>query len=173
MSKELCGSQTRYSRQSSWNISNAQFYIVEQQPARALRNIVSCDIHVTGEVSDVRPYIAAAQVVVAPLRIARGVQNKVLEALAMRVPVVVTEEAARGLSVVGGRELWVANVAEDFANAVLDAACSVNRDVIAANGRAYVEKYHSWRQVLSIFDSALEDLGVSNMRVHQTAAECA
>jgi polysaccharide biosynthesis protein PslH len=128
-------------------MSNARFYVVGGQPVSALRNISSRDVQVTGEVSDVRPFIAAARVVVAPLRIARGVQNKVLEALAMRVPVVATVEASRGLAVIGGRDLWVANSAEDFA-VPLWMLHSIDRDVIAANGRAYVEKYHDWNELL-------------------------
>ena len=97
-------------------IANAQFYVVGAQPANALRNISATDVQVTGEVADVRPFIAAQQVSLwrSPLRIARGVQNKVLEALAMRVPIVATEEASRGLAVVSGRDLWVANAADEF-----------------------------------------------------------
>jgi len=153
-------------------VPNARFYVVGGQPVSALRKISSVDIEVTGEVSDVRPYIAAARVVVAPLRIARGVQNKVLEALAMRVPVVATEEASRGLAVIGGRDLWVANSAEDFASAVVDAERSIERDVIAANGRAYVEKNHNWNELLATLDTVLKDLNVSSGRQQQTVMQC-
>jgi polysaccharide biosynthesis protein PslH len=153
-------------------ISNAQFYVVGGQPASALRKLASPDIHVTGQVSDVRPFIAAAGVVVAPLRIARGVQNKVLEALAMGVPVVATVEASRGLAVVGDKDLWVANSAEDFASAVVNAAHSVGRDVIAANGRAYVEKFHNWNELLATIDVDLKDLGASGGKQQQPVMEC-
>ena len=139
-------------------VPNVRFYIVGAQPVAALRHIASDDIEISGDVLDVRPYIASARVVVAPLRIARGIQNKVLEALAMCVPVVATEEASRGLAVVGGRDIWVANSAEAFANAVVDAARSIDRKVIAANGRAYVEKYHNWSDLLAPLDTALKDL---------------
>ena len=127
------------------------------QPAPAVRAIAGPDVEVTGEVPDVRPYVAAASVVVAPLRIARGVQNKVLEALAMGVPTVATHEASRALTVSSGRDIWVANEPSDFADAVVRAA-SAGREIVAANGRSYVEKHHDWNSQLSAIDSALEQV---------------
>lgn len=139
-------------------IADARFYVVGGQPAPALRNLAAPDIEVTGEVPDVRPFIATARVVVAPLRIARGVQNKVLEALAMGVPTVATEEASRALAVSDGKDIWIANGAEAFADAVVRATEAAGRGLIAANGRSYVEKHHDWSRLLSRFDAALEDL---------------
>src|SRR5690606_24436539 len=76
----------------------ARFFIVGSNPAPAVRELESHEgVHVTGRVPDVRPYLAHADVAVAPLRIARGTQNKVLEALAMARPVVCTAAAASGL----------------------------------------------------------------------------
>ena len=153
-------------------ISNARFYVVGGQPVSALRKVSTVDVQVTGEVSDVRPYIAAAGVVVAPLRIARGVQNKVLEALAMGVPVVATGEASRGLAAIAGRDLWVANSADDFARDVVNASRSKERDVVAGNGRAYIEKYHNWNELLATFDTVLNDVSVSSSHQQKTAMEC-
>jgi sugar transferase (PEP-CTERM/EpsH1 system associated) len=78
----------------------AKFYIVGSKPTRAVQQLAGDDpnIIVTGRVEDVRPYILHASVIVAPLRIARGVQNKVLEAMAMAKPVVVTSAAMEGVS---------------------------------------------------------------------------
>jgi glycosyltransferase involved in cell wall biosynthesis len=72
---------------------------------------------VTGTVPDVRPYIAHAAVAVAPLRIARGIQNKVLEAMAMATPVVVSPQALEGIDAVPGSELVLADGAAAFADA--------------------------------------------------------
>ena len=138
-------------------LPDARFYVVGAQPAPAVRAIAGPDVEVTGEVPDVRPYVAAASVVVAPLRIARGVQNKVLEALAMGVPTVATHEASRALTVSSGRDIWVANEPSDFADAVVRAA-SAGREIVAANGRSYVEKHHDWNSQLSAIDSALEQV---------------
>ena len=63
----------------------------------------------TGRVPDVRPYLAHAAVAVAPLRIARGIQNKVLEAMEMARPVIASAEAAGGIGAVNGREIIVSS----------------------------------------------------------------
>jgi sugar transferase (PEP-CTERM/EpsH1 system associated) len=139
-------------------IPDARFYVVGSAPTPALRAIAAPDVEVTGEVPDVRPYVAAAKVVVAPLRIARGVQNKVLEALAMGVPTVATEEASRALTVASGHDILVANNAVEFAEAVVKAAGTAGREAIAANGRSYVERNHDWNRLLGAFDAALQDL---------------
>ena len=139
-------------------IPDARFYVVGAQPASALRNFSAPDVEITGEVSDIRPYVAAARVVVAPLRIARGVQNKVLEAMAMGAPTVATEQASRALAVSSGRDIWVASSAIDFAEAVIRAAGAAGREIVAANGRSYVERHHDWKNLLSAFDAALLEL---------------
>ena len=69
-------------------------------------------MHVTGAVADIRPYVAHAAVAVAPLRIARGIQNKVLEAMAMARPVVASPEAFEGVRATAGRDLLVADGAD-------------------------------------------------------------
>ncbi len=138
-------------------IPDARFYAVGARPAPSLGAIAGPDVVITGEVPDIRPYVAAASVVVAPLRIARGVQNKVLEALAMAAPTVATEEASRALAVSSGRDIWVANDAAGFADAVVRAA-RAGRETVAANGRSYVEKHHDWNRQLSAIDNALEQV---------------
>src|SRR5262249_62076576 len=80
-------------------VPGAQFYIVGMDPAPAVRRLAEGDrIVITGRVEDVRPYLDSAAVAVAPLRVARGLQNKVLEAMAMRVPGVASPAAAAGVS---------------------------------------------------------------------------
>ena len=74
--------------------SQARFYIVGRSPALAVRQLARSTVIVTGTVADVRPYLRHAAVVVAPLRIARGIQNKVLEAMAMACAVVVSRSCA-------------------------------------------------------------------------------
>src|SRR5579871_3238465 len=88
-------------------IHRAKFYVVGADPSGPLARLHDSGVVVTGSVDDVRPYIQHASVIVAPLRIARGLQNKVLEAFAMEKPVVATSHAARALAVERGRELWI------------------------------------------------------------------
>jgi glycosyltransferase involved in cell wall biosynthesis len=97
----------------------ARFYIVGMNPSPVVRGLACDTVVVTGRVEDVRPYLRHAAVAVAPLRLARGVQNKVLEAMAMSRPVVASEAAAMGLAVRPGEDLVVADSAPDFAGSVL------------------------------------------------------
>jgi sugar transferase (PEP-CTERM/EpsH1 system associated) len=79
-------------------VTESQFYIVGAKPGKAVRQLSELPgVIVTGSVADVRPYLAQANLSVAPLRIARGVQNKVLEAMSMGLPVVATNAAVEGI----------------------------------------------------------------------------
>lgn len=79
-------------------VPSACFYIVGAQPTKAVRRLAAYpQVYVTGTVTDVRPYLAHAYIVAVPLRIARGVQNKMLEAMAMARPVIATPEAEEGI----------------------------------------------------------------------------
>jgi glycosyltransferase involved in cell wall biosynthesis len=94
--------------------------------------------------------------VIAPLHIARGVQNKVLEAMAMAKPVVATHDATRSLGVTAGHHLWVENEPHRFASAVIEALQGPDRDKLARNGRHYVEVHHSWTSLMRDFERHLE-----------------
>lgn len=131
---------------------NAHFHAVGRNPTSAL---MSHDgkpgVTVWGEVPDVRPFIAGADCVLAPLLIARGVQNKVLEAMAMERPVLLTPEAATGIAATDD-EHWMSCVAEPQVMADrLDRLWS-EREAAArmgSNARAFVLAHHSWNAMLS------------------------
>ncbi len=96
----------------------ARFFIVGSNPARSVRQLAeTAGVTVTGRVEDVRPYLRHAQAVVAPLRIARGIQNKVLEAMAMERPVVATAAAAEGIDPQGRALHGIADSPDAFAAA--------------------------------------------------------
>jgi sugar transferase (PEP-CTERM/EpsH1 system associated) len=95
-----------------------RFYVVGARPTRAVLALRDKGVVVTGGVPDIRPFIRHAAVAVAPLRIARGVQNKVLEAMAMERAVVVSREAAVGIDAVAGRDFVVAGTASQFAESI-------------------------------------------------------
>jgi polysaccharide biosynthesis protein PslH len=137
-------------------IHDVQFYIVGMDPSATVRRLADGDrVVVTGRVDDVRPYLDSAAVAVAPLRVARGLQNKVLEAMAMRVPVVASPAAFAGISAVAGHDLLVAADPQEFSRAVVtllrDPAA---RDRLAAAGLTCVKTNHNWSQLLE----RLEDL---------------
>ena len=124
---------------------DARFAIVGRNPVSALRKLDGVGgVHVTGAVPDVRSWLAAAAVVVAPLAIARGVQNKLLEAMAMARPVVASPAAFEGLEATPGRDLIVAD-GDTMASAVAGLLDDPARAAgIAAAGRAQVENRYAW-----------------------------
>jgi sugar transferase (PEP-CTERM/EpsH1 system associated) len=133
------------------------FWIVGANPSAAVRRLAQDDIRVTGRVDDVRPYLAHAAAVVAPLRIARGVQNKVLEAMAMAAPVILTPQARQGLGPGGRDELIEASTAPEFAERIRN----VLRDPAAAKrcgarARERVRKDFGWPSSFAALDLALE-----------------
>lgn len=96
--------------------SRASFEIVGRRPTKSVQRLNKIDgIRVVGEVSDVRSHLVRADLSVAPMRIARGVQNKVLEAMAVGVPVVATPLAIEGIEVRDGEDVLVASSREEFA----------------------------------------------------------
>lgn len=99
--------------------SEARFYVVGARPSRAVRNLArEPSIAVTGRVDDVRPYLAHAHLVAAPLLIARGVQNKVLEALAMGKALVATPQAYAGIERFGALRGCVSGAADEQAREI-------------------------------------------------------
>jgi sugar transferase (PEP-CTERM/EpsH1 system associated) len=128
----------------------AEFRIVGRNPAPAVRALASLpSVSVSGSVPDVRPFVARAGVVVAPLRLARGVQNKVLEALAMAKSVVAAPPALAALGTVPGTDVLAATTPAEFAEAVCDVfANPERRRELGAAGRRYVEAHHHWDRCL-------------------------
>jgi sugar transferase (PEP-CTERM/EpsH1 system associated) len=131
----------------------AQFWIVGTNPAASVRKLSrQPGVQVTGAVKDVRPYLANAACCIAPMRIARGVQNKVLEAMAMAKPVVLTPAALEGLSAIPKRDVLVASDASGFADCVIKilSGCA---DQLSRAARARIETDYSWDKNLKVLDS--------------------
>ncbi len=130
---------------------DARFYIVGSNPADAVRRLASLpSVIVTGSVPDVRPYLRHARVVVAPLRVARGIQNKVLEALAMSRFVVFTPAAMEGLDYRPVPATATAEEPDRFAAEVAAAVESANGSPGGfVAGRQYVCQHYSWSTSLA------------------------
>jgi sugar transferase (PEP-CTERM/EpsH1 system associated) len=132
---------------------NLDFWIVGARPSRAVRALASeANIHVTGRVEDVRPYLAHAEVAVAPLRIARGVQNKLLEAMAMARPIVASPEALEGLSLIPGDEAIMASTPEAFAEAI-GGVLAGGVPNMGARARKRAEADYRWADTLHRLDA--------------------
>jgi len=142
------------------SVPHAEFRIVGSNPSRAIRNLAKIPgISVTGHVSDVRPYLMDAAVAVAPLRIARGTQNKILQFLAMGVPVVATPEAAKGVGAQPGQHFLVAEGPEAFARQVVRLLQDTRlRATLASASRQPLETAHSWPISMQILDRLLEGM---------------
>ena len=130
-------------------VPDIAFWAVGANPTAEVRALADLQgVHVTGRVEDVRPYVAHASVIVCPLRIARGIQNKVLEGMAMGRPVVASPGAFEGVRAQAGAELLVADGAAAFVQcvcAVLDGA----HPGLGAAARSAMELGYAWGGVLS------------------------
>jgi sugar transferase (PEP-CTERM/EpsH1 system associated) len=128
-------------------------------------------VDVVGSVPDVRPHLAGAAIVIVPLQLARGVQNKVLEAMAMGKPVLASRQAIDGLRVESGAHLLTASTPVEWERSLIrllgDRAA---RRAIGAAGRAFVEENHRWERCLGPFTALLglpEDRGSSDLSVER------
>lgn len=137
-------------------LPDARFFIVGGRPAPTVRALDRLDgVAVTGRVPDVRPYLAHAATVVAPMRIARGVQNKVLEGMAMAKPVVTTPAGLEGIAATPGRDVLVADTADAFASEAA-AALSGARDSLGREARRTIVGRYSWEASLQTLDDVLQ-----------------
>lgn len=124
---------------------DAVFWIVGSHPAKAVQALADVPgVTVTGRVDDVRPYLRHAAVVAAPLRVARGVPNKVLEAMSMAKPVVATSQAMNGIRAERGRDILIADAADEFAAAVADVIDGAADPAIGARARATILERYDW-----------------------------
>jgi sugar transferase (PEP-CTERM/EpsH1 system associated) len=136
--------------------SDARFAIVGARPSQAVRKLANRPgVLVTGTVPDIRPYLAHATAVVAPLRIARGVQNKVLEGMAMGRTVIASSDAAQGIYAEPGREVLIADSAEQYA-AAISAVFEGSHDIGKSARKRILESY-SWVKNLDKIRELLEE----------------
>ncbi|WP_235527954.1 glycosyltransferase, partial [Sphingomonas sp. Leaf38] len=132
----------------------AHFAIVGRAPTAAVLALAGDDVTVTGAVDDVRGWLASAAVCVAPLKLARGIQNKVLEAMAMARPVVASVAAAEGID--HGDTIRVADTAQDFADRIATLIESPDAAALIGHAaRAHVIGRYGWDARLAPLDALL------------------
>jgi sugar transferase (PEP-CTERM/EpsH1 system associated) len=139
-------------------VPGATFSIVGAHPTPEVRRLAAVPgVEVTGFVPDTRDWLRKASVSVAPLRIARGIQNKVLEAMAMGLPVVGTTCATQGVEGVPGRDFLVLDDPERFARAVAALLRQPERALdLGRAARRFVEGAYDWEVVFRPLDELLE-----------------
>lgn len=142
-------------------IREARLLVVGRNPARRVRQLAAVPgVEITGQVDNVGRYLSRCRVVVAPLRVARGLQNKVLEAMAARRPVVATSAVSSCLRAISEHHLFVADDPAEFASKVV-ALCDFDGlcDKIGEAGYRCVASYYSWAEALQRFEQIV--LGAS------------
>ncbi|QSA99018.1 TIGR03087 family PEP-CTERM/XrtA system glycosyltransferase [Methylococcus sp. EFPC2] len=142
-----------------------EFFIVGSRPAQAVRDLAAIPgIKVTGAVEDVRPYLSHARLAVAPLRIARGIQNKVLEAMAMGKSLLASPQAMEGIEGAEGLDLRVLDDAGTWVSALLAAKDSVHPlPVRSAPNRAFVVDRYGWPRSLERLDACWREDSVEKL----------
>ena len=123
--------------------------VVGKDPPAEIRKLAdSTRIHVTGTVDDIRPFLWKAAAAVVPLVYGAGVQNKILEAMATGTAVITNSRALASLTVTPGREVLVADTAEDFALCALKLIENpILRDNVGKAGLQYVQQNHDWKAI--------------------------
>jgi glycosyltransferase involved in cell wall biosynthesis len=140
---------------------NAHLYIVGKDPAPAVVALgEQPNVTVTGSVPDMRPYLAEAAAAISTVRYGVGIQNKVLEAMAMGTPVVCSMQANSALKTVNGEDILVGDSPEAIAGQIVDLLSSADlRARIGAAGRRFVEKYHTWDSAAAQFEGLYRAAG--------------
>ncbi len=141
-------------------VPGARFAIAGRNPVASVRALAGERVIVTGAVSDMRSWFAAADIIVAPLKLARGIQNKVLEAMAMAKPVVASSAAFEGIEAVPGRDLVVADdaalMAEAIRSLLADPAAAA---AMGAAARRQMETSYRWEARLAPLAGIVDPCG--------------
>lgn len=126
----------------------AKLYLVGSSPSPSVMNLSQRDgVTVTGRVDDVRPYLQYAKAAIAPMQIARGVQNKMLEAMSMAKPVIVSSLTIEGLEGYPTQDLEVCDDPSPIANWLID---KLNQQaIVAEQSRQWIKQHYSWEAKLT------------------------
>jgi glycosyltransferase involved in cell wall biosynthesis len=150
-----------YFSRSVWPLVRArrpelQLEIIGSRPPRNVRQLDGQDnIRVIASVPDVKPYLGRAWVALCPIRIRAGTQLKILEAMALGVPMVATSICCQGLNVEAGKQLLVADNPEQFSSAIELLSDNVSlREKLIEAGRRYVERQHNWADSISVLSNS-------------------
>jgi sugar transferase (PEP-CTERM/EpsH1 system associated) len=147
-------------------VPGASFVICGSRPAPAVQALALLPgVTVTGRVPDVRPYLDSAELFVAPLRIARGIQNKVIEAMAMGLPVVASVPAWTGTGLAEGEGGVVAADAETFAQRAASLLGDpARRAAMGEAGRRAVERDYAWDTQFAVLDRIVAEAAAGGPR---------
>ncbi len=139
-------------------LPSASFHVIGRNPGKALADLDGIHgCHIWGSVADMRPWLSAADLALVPLEIARGIQNKVLEAMAMGLPVVLTSGAATGIAAMPGKHFTVADSDEDLAAKCIALLSQPRKArLMGLEARRYVVSQMSWQAMLAPLSGLLK-----------------
>lgn len=125
---------------------NANVALAGASPANSVKNLASEKVLITGWVDDIREYYLSSEVFVAPLRMGSGMQNKLLEAIALQVPCVSTSLAADPIGLVDKKHLLIANRAEEIANSVIEMLENKTlANELSNSALSFLQERYSWK----------------------------
>ena len=139
-------------------IPDVKLRLVGNHPPDWMRDLASESIEITGRVPDVQPYLAQATVFVCPLRFGAGLKNKVLEALAMGIPVVATPLSVDGIHVKHGESAWIADIDELADGVIHILEDSTLQQQLSRAGRILIESSYSWAKTASQYEALYEEI---------------
>ena len=141
---------------------NTKLIIVGAEPSADIWSLGDRPgITVTGTVDDVRDYVRSAALTVAPLAIARGTQNKILESMALGVPVVSSTTAAGGVDAVAGQHIVTASTNDEYVESIVEILGNPEkRAKLAAAARDNVTKKHNWVESMTRLDHIVDSSGI-------------
>lgn len=140
--------------------SDIKFYIVGSSPSRAVTDLqVDSSIVVTGQVSDIRHYIYESSVCVCPMRQGTGIKNKILEAMAMGIPIVATKTSTVGINITNGENILVEDNPVDFASKVSELLNGRDKRLkLAKNGRRLIDNEYRWDRKAIMVEQILSNV---------------
>ena len=137
----------------------AKFYIVGQSPPAKIRALAGSDVIVTGFVEDIKQYYLSSAVAVSPIRFGAGTLNKILEPLALGVPVVATSMGIEGLDLTLGKDILVADRPHAFAKHVVHVLKDAEfRNRLGNAGMAIVRRLYNWDTIVSLLEKSYREL---------------
>ncbi len=129
-------------------VPDIKLFIVGADPSSEIKSLAQDpSIRVTGRVPDLREYMNRTQIAIAPIRIGAGLQNKVLEGMSMRMPMVITSVANEGIQAIDGQNVLIADSPEDFTDRIISLLCDTERQSqIGARAREFIVQNWSWEK---------------------------
>jgi polysaccharide biosynthesis protein PslH len=142
-------------------IIGAQLYIVGKDPPTKIKNLGNKDIVITGFVVDIKEYYLKSAVAIAPIRFGAGTLNKILEPMALGVPVVASSIGVEGLPVKNGDDLLIADSPDGFANAVIQVLNDRNlQNRLSENAKKVVRSLYDWTKIADLLESYYQEFKV-------------